>query len=180
MKINQEFLELLEREGLSKTPSMKARGLFFGFLISFKDEYPELKNYLLDDEEHRAIFPYEDFQVYQIKLCKTNADTLKLELKVPMFGNVQEGEFGLFLQTLLEHNVAGSGHVNFKREFSIFSDDKTDKDALETAKSKLGEKFDLQKVCYVISEYYATSQYATKLATYLSGNAFIQDYKSYT
>ena len=178
--INQEYLDLLKKEGLAKTPSQRARGLFFGFLITFKEDFPELKDYLLDEEEHRAIFPYEDFQVYQIKLCKTNADTLKMELKVPLLGNVVEGEYEMFLNTLSNYYVSGKGHINNQLEYSIFDKDgRVDKTAFNNAKAALGKDFDLNKMAIVISNYYESTQYAMKLANYLNGQSFVQDFKSY-
>lgn len=178
--INQEYLDLLKKEGLAKTPSQRARGLFFGFLITFKEDFPELKDYLLDEEEHRAIFPYEDFQLYQIKLCKTNADTLKMELKVPLLGNVVEGEYETFLGALGYLNVNSRGHLNNQLEYSIFDKStKIDKDAFNVAKAALGKDFDLNKMAIVISNYYETTQYAMKLANYLNSQAFVQDFKSY-
>lgn len=178
--INQDYLDLLKKEGLAQTPSQRARGLFFGFLITYKEEYPELKDYLLDDEEHRAIFPYDDFQVYQIKLCRTNADTLKLELKVPIFGNSVEGEYEQFLNLLSNYHLSGKGHANNVLEYSIFDRDKSlDKKAFEAAKTNLNKDFDLNKMAIVISNYYETTQFAMKLANYLNSQGFVQDFKSY-
>lgn len=178
--INQEYLDLLKKEGLAQIPSQRARGLFFGFLITFKEDFPELKDYLLDDEEHRAIFPYEDFQVYQIKLCKTNTDTLKMELKVPFLGNSVEGEYEMFLNLLGNYNINSKGHLNLQLEYSIFDkSSKVDKDAFNVAKAALGKDFDLNKMAIVISNYYESTQYAMKLANYLNGQSFVQDFKSY-
>ena len=178
MKINPEYLRLLETENLANTPSQRARGIFFGFLMTFQQDHPELKDYLLDEEEHRAIFPYEDFQVYQIKLCQTNSDTLKIELKVPLFGGLATGEFEEFLRILTTHNINSKGYLNAQLEYSIFDSNlQVDKDVYNAVKSNLGEDYDIYKVAKTVANYYMDTKFASKLAKYLGGAGFIQDYK---
>jgi len=46
-------------------------------------------------------------------------------------------------------------------------------------KAKSIKDFNLERCAIVISNYYETTKYATKLATYLGGTTFIQDYKLY-
>lgn len=177
--INEEFLSLLKESGLGNNEKQIARGVHFGLLITLKDKVPGFKEYLLDEEEHRPVFPYEDYQVYQINLCKTNPDTLEVELKVPLFQTgVSKDEFDTFLTLLSHYYVTGKGHQNNLLEYSIFdANPKVDKEALMKAKSI--DNFDLDRCAIVISNYYETTKYATKLATYLGGTTFIQDYKSY-
>lgn len=175
--INKDYLKLLKDCGLSNNPKQEAKGIHFGFLITYKDDFPALKDYLLDED--RQIFPYEEFQVYQINLCKTNADTLKIELKVPLFAGVSNDEFSLFLDLLSGQNVVSSGHLNNKLDFSIFDKDTSvDKKALETAKVSVNN-FNMSKAAIVVANYYETTKYATKLASYLGGTGFVQDYKNY-
>lgn len=176
--INPEYLQMLKSCGLSKNIHEEAKGIHFGFLMTYKDDFPALKEYLLNED--REIFPYEEFQVYQINLCKTNTDTLKPELKVPLFAGVSNDEFSIFLDLLSQYHVSSKGHLNNSLDFSIFDrDTKVDKKALEIAKTGL-DKFDINKAAIVISNYYETTKYATKLAAYLGGSAFLQDYKSYS
>lgn len=178
MKINPSYMKLLEDNGLANTPSQRARGIFFGFLISFQNDHPELKDYLLDDEEHRAIFPYEDFQVYQITLCQTNSDIMKLELKVPLFGGLATGEFEEFLRILQTMNVNSKGYLNNQLDYSIFGNVLSeDISAYTGMKNNLGDKYDIYKVAKTVANYYATTKFAQKLSNYLSGAGFIQDYK---
>jgi hypothetical protein len=175
--INKEYLELLKECNLNNNPKQEAKGIHFGFLMTFKDDYPALKDYLLDND--REIFPYEEFQMYQINLCTTNPDTLKPELKVPLFETgVGDDEFSLFLTLLSQYHINGRGHQNQQLEYSIFdSDSRVDKEAL--MKAKAVKDFNLERCAIVISNYYETTKYATKLATYLGGTTFVQDYKLY-
>lgn len=178
MKINPEFIDLLKEAGLGNTARQIDKGIHFGFLISMLQERPSMKEYMLDGE--KSVFPYEEFQVYQINFCKTNADSLQLELKVPLFEvGISQDEFGRFLELLLQYHVTGKGHQNNMLEFSIFEkDSRIDKEALQKAKQAIKD-FDLNKCVIVVSNYYETTKFATKLANYLGGSSFIQDYKSY-
>ena len=175
--INKEYLELLKECNLNNNPKQEAKGIHFGFLMTFKDSHPALKDYLLDND--REIFPYEEFQHYQINLCTTNPDTLKPELKVPLFETgVGDDEFDTFLTLLSRYHVTGRGHQNQQLEYSIFdANPKVDKEAL--MKAKAIKDFNLERCAIVISNYYETTKYATKLATYLGGTTFVQDYKLY-
>lgn len=182
--ISQDYLNLLKECGLANNPKQEARGIHFGFLITYKEDYPALKDYLLNDD--RRIFPYEEFQVYQINLCKTNAETLKIELKIPLFGGDISGEFEQFLSLLSNYNITSKGHLNNQLDFSIFSGlSSDDKKALSEAKininsyNKSNPSFDLNRAVIVTANYYETTKYATKLASYLGGTGFIQDYKLY-
>lgn len=176
--INREFIELLKQTDLGNTPSQIARGIVFGFLITYKDDFPALKDYLLDESEHRPIFPYDQFQEYQINLCKTNPETLKLELKVPLFSGLQQGDFDKFLNLLLLYNVNSKGHLNHQLSFVIFDADvSVDKKALEHISRYEG--FSLTRAVEVIAKYYETTEFATKLSKYLLSNNFKQDYNEY-
>mgnify|MGYP007095244089 CR=1 FL=1 len=111
---------------------------------------------------------------------QTKAETLKMELKVPLLGNVVEGEYETFLNTLSNYYVSGKGHINNQLEYSIFDKDgRVDKTAFNNAKAALGKDFDLNKMAIVISNYYESTQYAMKQANYLNGQSFVQDFKSY-
>lgn len=165
MQINPKYIELLRESELNK-----AKGLFFGFLIFYRKEYPELENYILDDH----VLPYDDFQVYQINLCRLNTDTGEMELKVPFFSFQKTGEFEQLLQLLNERFVFSTGYLNNPLQFSIFEE--SNEADLAEVKGKIGESFNLTKLADVIAKYYSKTQYATKLSKYLRSPNVIQDY----
>lgn len=180
MRINPQYLKLLKESGLANTPSQVSRGIFFGFLITFQDDYPMLQDYLLDDEEHRAIFPYEDYQVYQINLCRTDDTSLKTRLKIPFFSTLDSGEFKTFLNLLTQNFISGNGHLNNQQDYSIFNNDmQVDTDSYEQAKANLGTDFNLNKMVQVVSRYYLNTKPAKSLTNYLNSAAFLQDYNTY-
>lgn len=174
MNINEEFISLCKENEIPLS-----EGFIFGIFVDFKDTIPGLESLIWKDDNGEGILNYERYQPLQINLCTTNPETLKPELKVPLFGGVVDGEYEEFLETLRLYNIGGSGHLNSKLEFSIFDKhEKVDRDSYFELKQKLGKDFDLNKICKTISIYYESSKYATKLASYMRGSAIVQDYKN--
>lgn len=171
--INPEYLSKLKE--FCSTDREITEGLFFGFLVTYRDDHPDLESYMLDG--NTSVFPYEKFQEYAINLCKKNVDTRKTELIVPLFGYTSTGEFDAFLQILGNYNVGGNGHYNNVLEYSIFGKD--DKKAFIEIKTRLGDSYAPEKLAMVISSYYELTKFAKKLDKYLREDAFI-GYKTYT
>lgn len=170
MMINSEYLRLLNEFAL--TEREVSEGLFFGFLMSLKDKYPDLESYMLDGQD--SVFPYEKFQMYSINLCKVNLETGKNELKVPLFGYSADGEYEKFIALLEENYIGSRGHVNNQKAFSIISEEAAKE--FYTLKAKINP-FDINRLVQVTVDYYRNTEYAKKLAGYLAEIA-IYDYKS--
>lgn len=164
MLINPDYINLVLESELDK-----AKGIFFGFLIFYRKSFPELEEYILDDH----ILPYEEFQIYQINLCKLNVNTGEMELKVPFFSHEEKGEFEDFLELLKTYHINSLGHLNNQLSYSIFGTE--DKSAFFELKAKLKDHYNPETLAKVISEYYRNTQYASKLHKYLSTGAH-QDY----
>jgi len=162
MNINSNYLQLLRDNEIDE-----AKGLFFGFLITHRKDFHSLQSYILDDH----VLPYEEFMVLQINLCKVN-EKGERELKVPFYSHQSYGEFDLFKSKLAEKYIGGKGHLNNKLEFIIFGPD--DEKSYDFVKSKI-ENFDIDKLVEVVSQYYETTRFASKLSKYLKESA-IQDY----
>ena len=172
--INPEYLNKLKE--FCSTEREITEGLFFGFLVTYRDEFPDLESYMLDG--NASVFPYDKFQEYAINLCKKNVDTRKTELIVPLFGYTSTSEFDEFMVLLGDYHLDSKGHINNPLSYSIL--EKDDKKAFQEIKTRLGNDYNRNRLAIVISNYYETTQYAKKLGNYLtSGDAF-QDYKKYT
>lgn len=168
--INSEYLNALKEFAL--TEREVTEGLFFGFLMSLKDKYPDLESYMLDGKH--SVFPYEKFQIYNINLCKVDLETGKNELRFPFFGYSSNGEYEIFISLLEENYVGSRGHVNNQKGYSILTEE-AEKE-FYNLKSKL-DPFDINRLVEVTVDYYRNTEFAKKLSGYLSETA-IYDYKS--
>jgi 5-methylcytosine-specific restriction endonuclease McrA len=173
--INKEFIKKLKETNLCNNPNEAAQGILFGFLISEMNEYPELENLLFNS----GLFPYERFQEYQIQLCKTN-ESGNLELIIPLTGyDVKDNEFDQFISILETHNTSTLGHVNNQTGFSIFSVGREDLLAYYKTKEELNAQFNIEKLAIVVSSYYETADYPSKLQNLLGTKNIIGLYKNY-
>jgi hypothetical protein len=168
--INPDYINLIKQ--FTSDERELSEALFFGFLMSLKDQFPDLENYMLEGE--KSVFPYEKFQVFQIALCETDVETKKTKLKVPLIGFSKSGEFEKFIELLEDRYVTSRGHVNLTRDFSIF--DTADEEEFYNLKSKI-KNFDINRLADVTATYYRTAEYATKLTAYLKITAYA-DYNS--
>lgn len=168
MNINEEFINLCKENRIPLS-----EGFLFGVILEFQDQIPELKQFILNE----GFFDYERYQPLQINLCTTNPETLKPELKVPLFGGVIEGEYEEFLNLLSQKGLTGKGFANNELEYSIFNtNSKVDRIAFNLAKGKI-KNFSVEKCATVIVNYYRSTQYAQKFANYVGSDAFVMDYK---
>lgn len=173
MKINPKYLEMLKNLKLDTT-----KGIVFGFLISFK-HIKGLQDFILDDEEgKRAIFPYEEFQKYSINLCSLNVNTGENELIEPLFdtGVYEDQDYVTFMKLLELRNIGNQGHINSPVGFNIYSTD--DLQALRKTMHMI-ENCDLTKLADVVSEYYQTTNYASKLCNFLGSQNVVSAYNLY-
>lgn len=167
-EISSEFKNLCKEHEIPLN-----EGFCFAMLIEYRDKVPGLEQFLVDKE----FWPYEKWQPYQINLCIVNED-LKPQLKVPLFGFSEEGEYDKFLTLLMEDGVGGRGHLNNELEYSIFnSTSKIDRDAFSHAKVKLKSDWDVDKASRVVSHYYRMTKFAKNFANYVGSDSFIMDYK---
>ncbi len=171
--INTEYLDKLKE--FCTTEREISQGLFFGFLITYKGDFPDLESYMLDGQN--SVLPYETFQLYSINLCKKNVDSRQNELVVPLIGYTDSSEYGEFLTSLHQQNVYNTGHVNNILQFSIF--DKDDKKDFNELKTRLGSAYDRDKLAIVVSNYYEITQYAKKLGKYFREDGYVA-YKTYS
>lgn len=173
MVINPEYVAKLKE--FCQTPQAISQGLHFGFLMTFREEFPDLNNYFLDGEQ--SVIPYEEFQLFNINLVKVNATTGKKELVVDLFSHSNSGEFDQFLNLLSNYHIESTGHLNNRLAYSIFGPD--DKKAYESIKQRIGAEFKIENLAISVSNYYEVTQFAKKLTKYfLDGDAY-QDYKKY-
>lgn len=167
-EISQEFKQRCKEHGIPLN-----EGFMFAVMIAYKDQVPNLEQFFIDKE----YWPHECWQPYQITLCNTNEE-LKPELKVPLFGFSEEGEYDKFLILLMEDGVGGRGHLNNELEYSIFNSiSKVDRDAFSMAKVKLKSDWDVDKASRVVSHYYRMTKFAKNFANYIGSDSFIMDYK---
>ena len=164
--INPKYIEKLKE---FCTPEEIPEGIFFGFLITYKDEIKGLENYILDGE--KSVFPYLKFQRFAINLCKKNLENNRNELIIPLF-SFTEDDYDTLLRLLLESHITSTGHPNNKLGFNIFSPNP--REMYLRVKTRI-KNFDIHKSAKVIARYYETTEYASKLDKYLE-EGFIQDY----
>lgn len=172
MNINEKFKDLCKENEIPLS-----EGFVFGIFVDFKDIVPGLESLIWKDDNGEGILNYERYQPLQINLCTTNPETLKPELKVPLFGEVVDGEYEDFLDLLSQKGLTGKGFANNELEYSIFNtNSKIDRVAFSLAKGKI-KNFSVEKCATVIVNYYRSTQYAQKFANYVGSDAFVMDYK---
>lgn len=169
--INQEFLDKVKET--ATTDRDICEGLFFGFLMSFREQFPYMNQYMLDGE--RSVIPYEKLQPLSINLCQKDIDGIN-RLKIPLFGE-DASDFSQFIDKLSDYYVTSKGHSNNPTQFSIFGE--TDRSMFQQTKNELGKDYTLEKLAIVTANYYEVTTFPTKLSKFLGTPNVISSYKEY-
>jgi len=163
--ISQEFKDKCKEHGIPLS-----EGFMFAIMISYKDQVPGLEQFLQEKE----FWPYDKWQPYQISLCKTNED-LKPELKVPLFGFSEEGEYDLFITSIVEQ--IGSTIKGKDTSYSLFTKEGIEKNSFYTVKNSVKD-FDLNRLVKSVVLYYGQTMMAKQLGNYLRSEECLINYKT--
>lgn len=166
MNINEEFKELCKENEIPLS-----EGFLFGIILEFQDQIPELKQFILNE----GFFDYERYQPLQINLCTTNPETLKPELKVPLFGGVVDGEYEVFITSVVEQ--IGSTIKGKETSYSLFTKEGIEKNCFYKVKNSI-ENFDLNRLVKSIVLYYGQTMMAKQLGNYLRSEECLINYKT--
>lgn len=166
MNINEEFKELCKENEIPLS-----EGFLFGIILEFQDQIPELKQFILNE----GFFDYERYQPLQINLCTTNPETLKPELKVSLFGGVVDGEYEVFITSVVEQ--IGSTIKGKETSYSLFTKEGIEKNCFYKVKNSI-ENFDLNRLVKSIVLYYGQTMMAKQLGNYLRSEECLINYKT--
>jgi len=170
MNVNEEFKDLCKENEIPLS-----EGFVFGIFIDFKDIVPGLESLIWKDDNGEGILNYERYQPLQINLCTTNPETLKPELKVPLFGGVVDGEYEIFITSVVEQ--IGSTIKGKETSYSLFTKEGIEKNCFYKVKNSI-ENFDLNRLVKSIVLYYGQTMMAKQLGNYLRSEECLINYKT--
>jgi len=164
-EISQEFKEKCKEHEIPLS-----EGFCFAMLIEYRDKVPGLEQFLQEKE----FWPYDKWQPYQINLCNTNED-LKPQLKVPLFGFSEEGEYDSFIVSIVEQ--IGSTIKGKDTSYSLFTKEGIEKNSFAVVKNSIKD-FDLNRLVKSVVLYYGQTMMAKQLGNYLRSEECLINYKT--
>ncbi len=164
-EISSEFKNLCKEHEIPLN-----EGFCFAMLIEYRDKVPGLEQFLVDKE----FWPYEQWQPYQINLCNTNED-LKPQLKVPLFGFSEEGEYDSFITSVVEQ--IGSTIKGKDTSYSLFTKEGIEKNSFAIVKNSIKD-FNLNRLVKSVVLYYGQTMMAKQLGNYLRSEECVINYKT--
>ena len=166
MVLNKKILEVAQASGLDVNKILKV-----AFALHVVKDYPNLLREYLDSGE---ITDTEVEHIYRIELFDFNCE---YSLKFPLFVNEDSTDrFSQWWKMKSKYGLTTDGHVSNKVSFLPLARTVELISAFEIVDSKL--RLDFDKSWKVISKYYMSKQYVSKLDKYLL-TAFEDDYDVY-